>query len=98
MQLKRGKLYQQLNLILNAEHEQAMWNVLYQLNLFNPLWACLLTLPPGSGEQYMSRLQNHLLSRPPEIPPAYQPGFFMMAPLNPVDAGHFSSNTNNPPS
>jgi hypothetical protein len=79
MRLKRGKLYQQLNLILTSDSEQAMWNIFYNLNLFYKLWDCLLTLPPGSGEQYISRLQNHLCLRLPEVPPPYQPGFFMAA-------------------
>ena len=81
MQLKRGKLYQQLNLVLTSDCEQAMWNTFFNLKLFYKLWDCLLTLPTGSGTQYISRLQNYLGTRPPEIPPSYQPGFFMAPPL-----------------
>jgi len=93
MQLKRGKLYQQLNLVLTSEHEQAMWNTFFHLNLFYKLWDCLLTLPSAAGTQYISRLQHHLSSRPPEISSLYQPGFFVTPPLHPDDNSHHAAAT-----
>lgn len=96
--LKRGKLYQQLNLVLTSNYESHIWRTFFNMNLFYKLWDCLLTLPTGSGSQYISRLQHHLNTHSPKIFAAYQPGFFMVEPPYQTNTSNYDTTLNNMPS